>query len=868
MNNRYVLPLSDPQATLEVVGGKGMSLARLARAGLPVPDGFHVTTEGYRYFVQVNDLQSQIMAILDMVDSGLPAELERASAAIGECFARAGIPAELQEAILSGYAALSGPGESTTGRPVAVRSSATAEDLPGASFAGQQEPYLNIRGQAALLQAVKDCWASLWTARAIAYRARQAIAPETVALAVVVQELVMADAAGVMFTANPIQGQRDQVVINAAWGLGEAIVSGAVTPDTIIVSRAAGKVIERQVAEKTAMTVLTESGVREAQAPARLRRKAVLSDAQALQLAHYGQQIEMLYEIPMDIEWTLARGQFAIVQARPVTSLPEAPLEWISPYPKSLLARGSFAEFLPNPVSPLFATLALPLARQASIALMNGYMNIRGGDSYLLTVINGYVYVGMPLTPKFLWQFIWASLTKSKKMLSESKERWQAARQHYLQASQAWQAVEPGSRPAGELVDGLRQIFAATAEYYTVVQSSVIPAAQSSEISFGRYYNALVRRDGDPEPEAFLLGLENKPLQAEKALFDLALWCKEQPELAGYLQQTPAEQVCTALQALQAVPAAAPLPEAIAGPAADEFALRFTAYLRDYGHAIYDLDFARPTSADDPIPLIEAIKAYLSGGGSNPYERQRVVTARSQQAEQAIVQRLGGLRRKWFLKLLRWAQGSAPYRENGIADMGLGYPQLHRLAGELGRRGVAGGAIENEADIYWLEAQELDSLAQQLDQGQAPADLRAVVEERKAGWHKARQTLAPMTIPEKSWMSKLMVHDNAAGSNTIKGLGASAGQGTAPACVMLGPEDFSKMKPGDVIVTVIPTPAWTPLFALASAVVTDIGGPLSHSSIVAREYGIPAVLATGSATRRIPDGQMITVDGREGVVTL
>ncbi|OQY36344.1 MAG: hypothetical protein B6243_03380, partial [Anaerolineaceae bacterium 4572_5.2] len=208
---------------------------------------------------------------------------------------------------------------------VAVRSSATAEDLPDASFAGQQETYLNISGAASVLEATQKCWASLWTARAIGYRARQSIASEGVALAVVIQEMVFADAAGIMFTANPLNGKRDEALINASWGLGEAVVGGAVTPDSLTVSKPNGRVIQRENAEKQMMTVRTESGTEEQPVPDHLKNKVVLNDEQAVELARLGTKIETLYGMPMDIEWTLAEGEFAIVQARPVTALPPAP---------------------------------------------------------------------------------------------------------------------------------------------------------------------------------------------------------------------------------------------------------------------------------------------------------------------------------------------------------------------------------------------------------------------------------------------------------------------------------------------------------------------------------------------------------------
>ena len=241
-----------------------------------------------------------------------------------------------------------------------MRSSATAEDLPEASFAGQQDTYLNITGPQQVLEAVRNCWASLWTARAIGYRARQGIQPEGVALAVVVQVLINAEAAGILFTANPINGKRDEMLINASWGLGEAVVSGAVTPDTLTVDRHTGKVIQRETAKKAVMTVRTADGTEEQAVPAPLQEKPVLSDKQTAALTRISLDIESLYGIPMDIEWALADDAFAILQARPITAIADAPLDWTPPDPKGTYMRGSVIDMMPDPLSPLFITWWLP----------------------------------------------------------------------------------------------------------------------------------------------------------------------------------------------------------------------------------------------------------------------------------------------------------------------------------------------------------------------------------------------------------------------------------------------------------------------------------------------------------------------------
>jgi len=317
----YILELSDASATLDLVGGKGASLARLAAAGLPVPPGFYLSTAAYRRFVAENHLQDQILAAVAAVSADQPATLDAAAKRIGQLFADGVMPDDIAEAIRVAYATLC-----AADLPVAVRSSATAEDLPDLSFAGQHETYLNVRGEAEVVAALKRCWASLWTARAISYRARQGIGPQEVSLAVVVQELVPADAAGILFTANPVTGARDELMINAAWGLGEAIVSGHVTPDTLIVDRASGRIIRQEISRKDVQTVRTDQGTRAEPVPAERRTQAVLSPIKAGALARIGKQIERLYGRPMDVEWTLQGDRFFVLQARPITALPD-PLE-------------------------------------------------------------------------------------------------------------------------------------------------------------------------------------------------------------------------------------------------------------------------------------------------------------------------------------------------------------------------------------------------------------------------------------------------------------------------------------------------------------------------------------------------------------
>ncbi len=486
---------------------------------------------------------------------------------------------------------------------------------------------------------------------------------------------------------------------------------------------------------------------------------------------------------------------------------------------------------------------------------MNQLAGVDDPDCYLMTTINGYFYVGMKMTFKVLWQMFFQNVLAMKKIFGSAKDRWEVAGEKYQAMVRNWQEREVTTLTGQELLAGVREIFELTAEYYTVIQSGTIGISSTSEILFGKFYDSLVKRKGEAAAPAFLFGSENKALRAEKSLFDIASWIKENPAVLEAMLKETAEQACQHLA------------EPDDGTRWDEFRDRFKTHLAEYGHSIYDLDFAKPVPADDPLTAVQTMRAYLDGTAANPYERQQAALERRENLTRNVTGRLDPLRRKWFLKALKWAQETAHLREDSIADIGLGYPQIRKMLGELGKRLAGSGAIAQADDVYWLEAREVDALAATLDQGGGPVNHAEAIEARKSKWQAMRKISPPGVIPKNSFLSKLMPHEDQPG-DTLKGIGGSAGKISARACVMRGPEDFSRMQPGDVIVAVTTTPAWTPLFARAAAVVTDIGGPLSHSSIVAREYGIPAVMGTGVATRRIQNGQVICVDGSAGTVTL
>ena len=856
---------------IALAGGKGANLGELSHAGLPVPAGFVLTTTAYDAFVEANSIEEAILGRASVTRADDPAVFEEIAEAIRALFSGGKVPEEMADEILAAYQKLS---EDAVGTPVAARSSATAEDLPGMSFAGQQETYLNIRGAEALLDGVKNCWASLWTARAMAYRARQSVDPATVSLAVVVQRMVESEAAGVMFTANPANGRRDQATISAAWGLGESVVSGSVTPDSIVVEKQSGRVLSRETSDKQVMTVYSESGTEERPVPEARRRQPVLDDGAAAELARYGKRIEVHYGIPQDIEWALAGGEFFIVQSRPITALPEPmadpPTDWSVPDPKGFYVRASIVEQMPDPLSPLFADLANRSVPRSLDKLMNellGSGTLREGELAFPTV-NGYAYYYYKMAA--ILRISAKALAVLPSLYGRGKasgvKRWREfSHPRYATIVKEWEAKPPEDLPAVGLLAGARELLDAGTEYYTSVQT-IIPIAATSEMLFTGFYDRLIRREGDPPGQIFLLGFDSMPIRAEKSLYDLAMWCGEHPELAATLLDTPSHR---ALELLRMEVPPAGMDERVW----TDWRSRFQTHLDRYGHAVYNLDFVNPVPADDPAPLFDTLKFYLRGQGQNPHQRQRTMVRRREEGTRALLERLDPARGRLIGWLLRWAQAAAPVREDALADTGLAWPLMRGMLLELGRRLVEAGALEIPADVFWLRWHELEDRAGSLDAGETQlASLAEPVEQRKMLWRGQRRVTPPQLLPKRTWFMVFEGLMPAASEeqtgDTIKGIAASGGQVTAAARVLGGPGDFGQMRPGEVLVAAITTPAWTSLFAMASAVVTDVGGPLSHSSIVAREYGIPAVLGTGVATRRIRSEQNISVDGDAGTVTL
>jgi phosphohistidine swiveling domain-containing protein len=908
----FVLPLGQADAALEQAGGKGASLTRMAAAGLPVPPGFILTTEAYRRFLGENDLDAAIAEALGSLGEADPASGERVAASLQARFEQAAIPPDVASAANQAYAALEArrpDGDQRERLAVAVRSSATAEDLPGASFAGQQETFLNVRGEAALHDAIRRCWASLWTARALAYRHRLGVDHTSVAMAVVVQVMVPADVAGVLFTANPTTGERSELLVNASYGLGEAIVSGQVTPDSYTVDRATGSVTATHIGSKELMIVAANgaSAVPEASAgqavtatavPELRRREPALSEPLLHDLVDLALEVERLFDgVPQDIEWAVASERCWLLQARPITGLPPAPLRdvrWEPPIPGSKWIRRQVVEHMPEPLSPLFEELYLRDGMETSIEVVLEALKI--SDSLdrvagrpvfasvnliiqrpVFATINGFAYQRADV--KMHWRTVVALLAAMSRgipaLFREGVPNWRDRElPRYLAVIEPWRALDPAVETDARLLQGVRELAAADARYWfaaalaigtakvtdAILDAFLAKAASGRHLSSGR----------------FLQALSDRGLESDATLERIADLVRGSAGLRSLVAATPPAR----------------LREALATSADGGSVLAaLDAYFDRFGHLIYSLDFAVPTQVDDPLPVLVTLRALAERPSRDPEVRFRQLARERDELTRSTARSLDPIRRRLFRLLLGWARLYAPHREEALFYVGAGWPTLRRLALELGRRLTEAGSLDRPDDVFYLKSGELEAAS--AARGACPACLDEGGEEREGGGtdrsdlarlarerrelREARKRLVPPPAVPPGYRFRLGPFDlsardsslrNTAADTTLRGFAVSPGRVTAPASVIHSPAEFGSMQAGTVLVCPTTTPAWTPLFSQARALVTDIGGVLAHGSIVAREYGIPAVMGTGTATRRIRSGQQLTVDGDTGTVTL
>lgn len=568
-----------------------------------------------------------------------------------------------------------------------------------------------------------------------------------------------------------------------------------------------------------------------------------------------------------------ADGNCWLLQSRPITNLPPPPLRdvsWDPPAKGAKLIRRQVVENMPEPLSPLFDELYLQVGLEQAIDQFMVDFGMRFDvevfiERPMFLTVNGYAYCRgsyrwsgrlLWIIPKVLYAYIRVLPSILRNLIPEWRDERLPA---YLETIEQWKSVDLATASDGQLLLGVRALTVADANYWFKV-TVIVGVAKATDGLLNRFLTSWFV-GGNLTSGMFLRGFPSKTMEAQEVLEAIARRIQKVESLRDFVLTTPAGDL---LEALKQEPG---------GHSTREDIHR---YLQQYGHQIYNLDFVQPTQVEDPLPVLLSLKALVNNERyDTPARQAEMVLERDARAKETLAS-LGPLRRRLFRKFLGWAQTYGPYREQALFYMGAAWPTLRRLALELGKRLVEAGTLSTPDDVFYLESAELEDACRARQEDRACPELTQRAEQRRE-LREARKRLHPPGMLPKGSRWKFGPFDfssletqkrNADDSNMLNGFAVSPGKVTGSASVILSPNHFEKMKPDTILVCPTTTPAWTPLFAQALGLVTDIGGILAHGSIVAREYGIPAVMGTGNGTRRIVSGQRITVDGDTGTVTI
>jgi phosphohistidine swiveling domain-containing protein len=902
---RWIRNLSElNRDDLPSAGGKAANLGVLIRGGMPVPAGFCVLTEAYREAVRQNDLEGRIRGILAEVARPEPELLESAAEKIRALFLNCRVPAEVAEEIRAAYRALDPAADAA----VAVRSSATAEDLPEMSFAGQQETFLNVVGADSLLHSVVECWASLWTARAIGYRMRNAVPAEGLALAVAVQQMIPSEASGVLFTANPLSGSRRETVIDATFGLGEALVAGKVEPDHYVVRAADGRILSKTLGAKAFQIYGRPGGGTESRDQVSAARQA-LTDDQILELARLGGKARALFADPQDIEWALADGKFHLVQSRPITSLfpvpeglPDGKLRVFFSFgavqgmldPMTTLGRDSlmglvvmagslFGARNSSGTQSLFYTAGERLWVNFTALLKNS--TGRRIVPYVLAMVEptigqavdqlrdepelqpGRAPISLPALIRLARFVLPLGINILRNLVSPR------ARREYIVAGgeRLLEEIEARcGRITGDRFQRLGQVNALMAgmdEDDLPRTFLLFVSGVAAGMSAWNFLNMIARKAmEDPAGQAAVQDLvlsvtRGMPYNPTTEM-DLALW-----EMAKAIRRDPDSQ-----QAVKNGNAKVLAESFREGKLAAETMRVVAVFLNKYGgRGLGEIDLGRTRWAEDPTHVFEMLINFLQIEDES--QAPDVVFARAavsaQEAVESLAAAVGKTRGGWIkARLVRFFAGRARQlmgaRESPKFFAVRMMYKFHRELLKVGREFAAAGELVREDDLFFLNYSELDALA-----ARGERDWGGLIAGRRSAYARElrRRQIPRLLLSDGRAFYEGLAAVAGDSENRISGSPVSPGVAEGVVHVVLDPRQ-ANLRPGEILVCPGTDPSWTPLFLSACALVMETGGMMTHGSVVAREYGIPAVVGVHAATTRLKTGQRVRVDGSRGVVEI
>ncbi|MET7498538.1 rifamycin-inactivating phosphotransferase [Streptomyces sp900116325] len=859
----YVWDLQEADETqVAAVGGKGAHLGGLSRIeGIRVPPGFCVTTDAFRRIMAEAPSIDDRLDQLSRLDPDDREAIRTLSAEIRRTIEGIAIPGDLAAAITRAVTQL---GEQAA---YAVRSSATAEDLPTASFAGQQDTYLNVVGPTAILQHVSRCWASLFTERAVTYRRRNGIDHRTVHMAVVVQQMVFPDASGILFTADPVTGNRKVATVDAGFGLGEALVSGLVNPDVFKVRH--GEVVAKTIAaKKRAVHALPAGGTQEVAIDSQRQEQPALTDAQVVRLVQLGRRIEAHFGRPQDIEWCLVDDGFQIVQSRPVTTL--FPIPESGDQENHVYVSVGHGQMMTDPMKPLGysmwqLTAMVPMheaggrlfvdvtRRLASPASRTGLLDAMGKGDPLIRDALETVLDRDDFVPSLPDEAPGRPPARGASALVEADPVIVTELIERSQVSIAALERDIRTKTGPALFDFLLDAFE---EHKRVLGDPLNLQAIMAGMEATWWLNDKLQEWLGEKNAADTLTLsapDNVTSKMGLALLDVADVIRSQPDVVAFLQGVEDEGFLDEL------------PKIAGGTEARD---AIEAYLDRYGmRCVGEIDITRPRWRERPTTLVPVIldnvRNFEPGAAERRFEQGR---RKAEKKELEVLSRLRALpdgdrkadETKRMIDQVRAFVGYREYPKYGIVSRYFVYKQA--LLEEAERLAQANVLSEKE-DIFYLTFQELRDVvrSRQVDD--------RLIQQRKDAFRSYHALTPPRVLTSDGEALTGAYRRDDVPAGALIGLPVSVGTVEGRARVILDMAE-ADLEAGDILVTAFTDPSWSPLFVGIAGLVTEVGGMMTHGAVIAREYGLPAVVGVDQATRLIRDGQRIRVHGTDGYVEI
>ncbi|PYI55532.1 phosphoenolpyruvate synthase [Paenibacillus flagellatus] len=859
------------QSQLSLVGGKGLHLGQLLKVeGVRVPEGFCITTAGFRKAVEHNETFRALLDQLTKLKAEDRDQIGDIGGKIRQILMEVEIPSDVVKAVAHYLSRL---GEE---HAYAVRSSATAEDLPHASFAGQQDTYLNIIGMEAILEHIGKCWASLFTDRAIIYRMQNGFDHSQVYLSVIVQRMVFPQASGILFTADPITGNRKLLSIDASFGLGEALVSGLVSADNYQVREE--RIVGKRIATKTlAIYGRKEGGTETKQLHSDLQKAQTLTDPQILQLAHIGRQIEAYSGQPQDIEWCLVDDSFYIVQSRPITTL--FPIPEADDQENRVYVSVGHQQMMTDPIKPLGLSfyllttpapmrkaggrlfvdvtpiLASPVSREAFIRNWGQYDPLIK-DAFLTIIERGDFIKSLPSdineqSPRKSGKDMplpnaQAHIENDPAIVSDLIQRSQTSIDELKQNIQ----TKSGSDLFDFILEDIQQQLKKL--LFDPQSTAVIMTAMNASAWINEKMNEWL---GEKNAADTLCQSVPNNITSEMglALLDVADAIRPYPDIVEYLQHAADDQFLDVLGKFDG---------------GKEAQNAIQDFLRKYGmRCAGEIDITRTRWSEKPITLVPVILGNIKN--FEPHASKRKLEQGRQEAsnkEQELLERLKTLpdgerkakETKRMIDLIRNFIGYREYPKYGMVNRYFIYKQaLLKEAEQL----VQAGVIQEKEDIYYLTFEELHEVVRSKN-----LDYR-IIGKRKDEYKLYEKLTPPRVMTSDGEIVAGRYKRENLPDGALVGLPVSAGVVEGRARVILDME-AADLEEGDILVTTFTDPSWTPLFVSIKGLVTEVGGLMTHGAVIAREYGLPAVVGVENAVKRIKDGQRIRVNGTEGYIEI